>query len=120
MHERTAERASRELGKHCSRRRPVIRDDPAAQRERRVERGDGGVSDDRFWSTRRGIVVDRVEDAHRAVPAAQTPDRVHIVVAQNTIEIRDALIVTSCEVALASERVLAYHRIPPERLDVAD
>jgi len=80
----------------------------------RVQRGDVGVSDERLGVALPRLKVDAVENAHRAVSAANAPDPVNGFVGSESVQIGDAMCVYAGEVAVALEHVRADHRFPLE------
>ena len=72
---RRAQRVARQLRELGPRRRTVVRDEIRPRADRRVQRGDVRVADQRLWLPPPHVVVDRVEQSHRAVAAANAPDR---------------------------------------------
>ena len=101
VHERAGERLARERRERGTRGRSVIAHDVRTRRECGVERGDVGVADDRLRPARDGVEVDRIENAHRAVPSAQAPHRIDRIVRQRPVEVRGAQRIIAGEIALA-------------------
>ena len=85
-----------------------------------MQRRDVGEADERLRSARERGVVERVEEAHRAVAAARAPDRVDLRIAQRAIEVAQSFLVAAGEVAAARQNVRRDDGLPSHRLHVAD
>ena len=81
------------------------RDEVGARSNRRVERGDVGISDECARTVAPGGVVETIEEARRAVAATNAPDGVDRRVLGESIEIGAARVVRSGERRLRPRRL---------------
>ena len=112
---RGAQRRFAELGELSARRRSVKRDEAGARPDRGVQRGDVGVADERFRRTAPRVVVEPVEQAHRAVAATNAPDRIDGAISREAVEIVGAMFVAAGEISVALEHVSADDWLPSHR-----
>src|SRR3954467_15777501 len=92
----------------------------AARRDRRMQRGDIRVADDRLWPPAECRVIDSFENAHHAVAAANAPYRVDGIVGKCGVEIGESQSVVAGQVSLAREHVCSAVRYPAQRSRILD
>ena len=90
-------------------------DDARPADDRRQQRRDVGVSDDRARPPRERLEVDAVEDAGHAVAAANAPDGVDRRIAERRVEVGQPLVVGAGEVAVVTAGVRAHDRFVIQR-----
>lgn len=79
------------------------------------QRGQIGVSEYDFRIGRECVIGDRIEDAHRAVAAAQGKDAAYRRIPRCVVEVGRALRVAACEIAVALSGEAAQTRYQAER-----
>ena len=102
-------REGRELG---ARGGAVKGDEIRARANREMERRDVREADERLGRAAQRVVVDGVEDAHRAVAAAEAPDAVDARIADGGVEVREPRGVVAGEIAVARECIADTHAAP--------
>src|SRR4051812_44336670 len=95
-----AERRFAEVRELATSGRTVECDELGSRSDRRVQRGDVRVADERFWMASPCIVVETVEQSHGAIAAADAPDAVDGCVGGKAVEVGDTMVVGAGKVSV--------------------
>jgi hypothetical protein len=98
----------------------MIRDDACLTSDRAVQCRHVGVAEDGLRAPAQRAPIDAVEDTHRTVSAAQTPDAINARVAQRVVEIGGTHLVLAGEIAGARQRMRRHDRLPAQITRVGD